>query len=382
MKKVWPFAFQFLYFAGMASVMPFIILYFQSLGFSGAQIGLLNGATPITLLSAPLWTGLADTTRRHRLLMSLAILGVVTTLALFPSFHSFASIFLIAILLNTFFAPVSSFADNATMVMLAGEKELYGRLRLGGTIGYGLAASIAGALVQRYGLKFAFWAAASIYLMGLVVSQKLTHGESKTGEPAGKRIGALMANPRWRLFMAAAFAAGLALAAHNTYFFLYLKDLGANESTMGLALTIGTLSEIPVFFFGNRLLGRFKPYGLFVVAMVFTSLRLLLFAACANANLVLVIQFLNGLTFPAMWVAGVAYANENAPPGMSATAQGLFNAMVAGFGLAVGGLVGGLLLDSVGTHGIYLLFGIAVLVIAAIVALLERRLAAPDSAVP
>jgi PPP family 3-phenylpropionic acid transporter len=376
LKKVWPFAFQFLYFAGMATVMPFIILYFQSLGFSGAQIGLLNGATPITLLSAPLWTGVADTMRRHRLLMSLAIWGVVTTLALFPSFHSFASVFLIAILLNTFFAPVSSFADNATMVMLADKKELYGRLRLGGTIGYGLAASIAGALVQRYGLKFAFWAAAGIYLMGLIVSQKLTHGESKTDASAGRRLGALMANPRWLLFLAAAFAAGLALAAHNTYFFLYMKDLGANESTMGLALTIGTISEIPVLFLGHRLLRRFKPYGLFMVAMGFTSLRLLLFAACSSINLALVIQFLNGLTFPAMWVAGVAYANENAPPDMGATAQGIFNATVAGVGLAVGGLVGGLLLDSVGTRGIYQLFGSTVLVIAAIVALLERRLEA------
>ena len=32
-----------------------------------------------------------------------------------------------------------------------------------------------------------------------------------------------------------------------------MAELGANETTMGFALTISTLTEIPVFFFGDRL---------------------------------------------------------------------------------------------------------------------------------
>ena len=57
---------------------PFIILYFQELGFSGAQIGLLAGMAPlVTMVGAPLWTGLADAKGRHKLIMSLTILGAV-----------------------------------------------------------------------------------------------------------------------------------------------------------------------------------------------------------------------------------------------------------------------------------------------------------------
>ena len=377
MRKIWPFTFNFLLFAGIASVVPFGVLYYQGLGFTGTQIGLLTGIAPlITFFSAPLWTGLADATRRHRLMMSLAILAGVITILVFPLLNAFVSVLLIAILLNTFIAPVPSFADSATMFMLADEKEMYGRIRLGGTIGYGLAASIAGVLVQNYGLKFAFWGCAALFLLGFIVSQKLVYSQLKADDPAGGSVRTLLANPRWPLFLTVAFAGGSALAALNNYFFPYMKELGANESTMGLALTIGTISEIPVLFFGNRLIKRLKSYGLLMLTMVVTGIRLLLFAASGTPSLVLFIQLLNGLTFPAMWVAGVSYADENAPAGMSTTAQGLFGAMVLGFGTAVGGFIGGPLLESMGGRGLYLVFGVAVLATVAIVTLIQRRLPA------
>ena len=85
-----------------------------------------------------------------------------------------------------------------------------------------------------------------------------------------------------------------------------------------------------------------------------------------------------GLTFPAMWVAGVSYADENAPAGMSTTAQGIFSAMVMGFGTAVGGFIGGPLLASTGGRGLYFAFGAAVLIITAVVALAHQRLPAEE----
>jgi MFS family permease len=76
-----------------------------------------------------------------------------------------------------------------------------------------------------------------------------------------------------------------------------------------------------------------------------------------------------------MWIAGVAYANQHAPEGMSATAQGLFGATTVGFGTAVGGFLGGILLGSLGGRGLFLIFGCIVLAVVIIAALLEKRLA-------
>lgn len=377
MRKIWPFTFNFLQNSSVAFVLPFIVLYYQGLGFTGTQIGVLTGIVPlIVTFSAPFWTGLADATRKHRLMMSLAILVGSITLIVYPLLDSFLPVLLIAFLLYFFIAPVTPFADSATMYMLADEKDMYSRIRLGGTIGYGLAAPLAGVLVQNYDLKAAFWGSAVILLIGFFVSQKLVYNQQKSDNRARGRVSTLLSNPRWILFLIVALAGGLALAVFNNYLFPYMKELGADESTMGLALMVGMASEIPALFFGNRLIKLFKSYGLFILSMVITSIRLILYALSTTPNLVLVVQLLNGLTFPLMWVAGVSYANENASEGMSTTAQGLFSAMVLGIGMAAGGFIGGLLLESIGGRGLYMVFGTGVLVIVAIVALIQRRLPA------
>ena len=89
---------------------------------------------------------------------------------------------------------------------------------------------------------------------------------------------------------------------------------------------------------------------------------------------IIVLQVFSGLTFGAMWLGGVAYAHENAPPGFSASAQGMLNAMVFGIGAAAGNFFGGLLLDALGVAGMYFTFGIVILAIVLLGVLLRARL--------
>lgn len=375
MKLYLPFTLNIFVFAGFAFVIPFLVLYYQGLEFNGAQIGLLTGIGPLlTLVGAPLWTGLADATRRQRLVLGLALLVGAVTIFAYSLFDTFLPILLLVILFSAFMAPATALADTATMFMLADRKEMYGRVRLGGTIGFGLAISVAGVLVQNYGLQIAFWGSALLFVLSAFIGQKLVFGQQKASASTGGGTRALLANRRWLLFLVVAFAGGLAFSATNNYFFPYLQDLGAQETIMGLSVAVGTVMEIPVLFWGNRLIRRFKPSGLLMLAMIITGVRLMLFGVTVEPAIVFVLQLFTGLTFPAMWLAGVAYADQNAPAGRSSTAQGLFGAMVFGFGPAVGGFIGGPLLAAVGGRGTLLVFGVAVLVTLAIVALVQKRL--------
>jgi PPP family 3-phenylpropionic acid transporter len=377
MRKAIPFTFYFLYFAAAASLIPFVVLYYQQLGFTGAQIGLLAGMAPlIAMVGAPLWTNLADRTGRHRLILSLVMAGVIAVVLIIPTLNALLPVVLMIALYSLLGSPIVSFSDSATMHMLGDERDKYGRVRMGGTFGWAMAAPLAGLLVEKQGLQLAFFTYAGFMALALLVGQRLAF--SRAAAPAGARggIGKLLRNRRWVLFLAMAFACGVGFASVNTYLFATMQELGASAGIMGLALTLATLSELPVLFFADRLLKRMGSFGLLTLGMAVTGIRLLLFAAASAPAGVLAFQFLNGLTFPAVWVAGVSFAYENAPPGLSATAQGLFGAMVFGFGAAAGGLVGGLLLEAIGGRAMYLVFGVFVLASLALLAPLERRLGA------
>ncbi len=363
MKKIVPFSFYFLYFAAFASLLPYFVLFYQSLGFNGAEIGLLTGIPPlITLVGAPFGTGLADRTRRHKLIMGLGLGVAIVVAILLPNLSRFVLVFTLIISFNIFMAPVASLSDSATITMLGEERSMYGRIRMGGTIGWGIFAQIAGVLLAVYGLEILFYVFAGIMLITLVVSQRLSFGEHQEHDPASGTVWALLKNRRWIIFLGYAFLAGIGTFSVASYLSPYLQELGASGSQIGFAFLVATIPELFIFFFGNLLVKRFSSYGLFVSALALIGVRSLLFGLANNVFLAIVVQGLGGAIFPAMWSGGVAYADENAPVGLKSTAQGLFGAMTFGFGSAVSGFVGGVLLESIGGRGMFFVFGIVILV--------------------
>ena len=354
--------------------MPNFILYYQGLGFSGIQIGILAGMAPlITMVGAPFWTGLADAKRIHKLIMSLVMLMTVLLACIFPLVNGLAPVVVLISLYAFFTSPLLSMGDSATMTMLAGAKEMYGRMRLGGTIGFGLAAILAGIVLQSYGIQWAFWGFAILMFLAFIVSLKFTYETRVAGVSIKWDLHWVLADRRFLFFLALAFVGGMAFTSINSYLFPYMEELGFSRTTMGIALTITTLGELPILFFSNRLIKRFGAYGLFLLGVTITGTRLLLYAIFNSMAGILIFQLLNGMTFPLMWVAGVSYADQKAPPGMKSTAQGLFGVMLIGIGSATGGFLGGIMLGSMGGRWMYLILGSLVMICVGLITLVERK---------
>jgi PPP family 3-phenylpropionic acid transporter len=181
-----------------------------------------------------------------------------------------------------------------------------------------------------------------------------------------------MANPRWLVFLMVAFCGGMTLAMISNYLFIFLRDLGADEFSLGLTLTVATLSELPVLFFSNRLLRRWKAPRLMGAALFFFAVRALAYSFILVPGLALFIQLLHGPTFSLMWVAGVSYADQIAPAGLEATAQGLFAGVMLGIGSATGAFLGGLLYEHIGLVSMFRLSALVALVGVLFLALVEK----------
>ncbi len=373
-------AIYFFYYGAAASLFPFLVIYYETLELSGYQIGFLAGVVPlIALFSAPFWGGLADATKKHKLLLLLAIFTTIVIAFTLSYASLFLWLFPLIVLLAFFIAPIMPIIDNSVMDLLADHKDQYGKLRLWGAIGWGGAAFMVGWLIERSGLTWAFYGYMILMSLGLLVVWKLTVSQAGIGSKYWSGLRLLFSNPGWSLFLFMVFVFGMGSAVIQNFLFLFMNDLDASKTLMGLSLMFATMSELPVLYFSDRLLNRFGGSGMIIFSMSFLVLRLLAYSFIRNPLLVLPIQLLHGPTYSAMWVSGVSYADKNAPHGLGATAQGLFSGVLLGLSAAVGAFIGGFLLENIGPVAMFRVTGILVLMGIALFFLVGNRLMGLES---
>lgn len=369
----------FLFYAAWATLIPFLPLYYKRLGFTGGEIGILASIMPlVTLIGAPVWGGIADATRRHRAVLLGVMVGVMAAVAVLTQARTFWLLAALVAAYAFFNSPIIPLIDNAVMAMLGERRSAYGRLRLWGAVGWGITAPLAGWLAARFGPAAPF----GVYLLLMAMTIFSTRGlEVERGEMAGRYwqdVGKLLRDRRWWFFLMVVFLGGVAASTVNNYLFLYMDELRAPETLMGLALSMATISEVPGLFFANRLVQRLGARGMLMMALFAYIARLLLYSISAQPWQVLATQLLHGLTFAAIWAAGVSYVHEIVPPGLGATGQGLFNATLMGVGGIVGAIAGGILLDAFGGATMYRIVALVLAAGAAVFLVAGRRRKIPS----
>lgn len=347
------------YYAAMACLVPFMTLYYQEKGLSGAQIGVLAGLIPLlTLASSPFWSGIADATRRHRAVLLLVMAGLWLSVFVLFVADSFTAMLGAIILYAFFVGPIAPLVDNSVMNLLGEQRSGYGRVRMWGAVGWGAAAAVFGPILQRYGLAWSFYAFWLFMALCFVAATRLpmaVAGSVRHSYRAG--LGTLLRNARYLLLLFVTLIYGIGLGVMLSYQFIYLEQLGAGRTLMALTLTASTISEIPFWFLSAPLMARFGVNKMIAFGLAMGAVRQFALALMNAPWLALPISLLHGPSFSVLWAAGVADADAAAPKGLGATAQGLFSAMMFGLGSALGGFIGGPAYETIGFERLFAILG-------------------------
>ena len=367
-------AIYFFYFAAGGALSPYLNLYYQTVGISKQQIGLLIAATTLmNVLSSPIWSAIADAFNLHRYLLPLAMFGTAIPVALLMQSSEFWALLLLVVVYAFFMGPIVPLTDNAVLEMLGDDRDKYGRLRVWGAVGFGSAAWGAGLLAEHLGMGTIF--VLFIVFMSLcgLLATKLPPPQIKVPDSYLRNLRRLSTNMTWLAFLGATLLVGITSSMFHNYYVLYMTDLGASESLYGLSVAAAGVTELPVFFFSALLIRRLSPRGVLMIAFLAFAVRSFLVSIISDPQLAILPQLLHGLSFSAMWTAAVVYVSQIVPAGLGATAQASLGLVTFGLSGTIGGLVGAAIYENFGAPTLFRIGALSALIGLAMLIMIEMR---------
>lgn len=347
-------------YASYGTTSVYRTLYFRRIGLSGAEIGLLIALEPLVMLVAgPLWSLIAD-----RLGLRTRLLAIVTGLSMLPMLamiwaRHFALLAFLSGAVAFFTGPIQPLMDSMALAVLAGERHKYASLRALGSLGYAPVMWLTGLFIQRHDIRWIFVGYAALMGAGCLLSLRMRTERGILARNIGTGLGRLVRDAGWREFVIAVFVAMMAQTVAFAYVGLYLDTLGASEGTIGLSGAVGSIGQtLWMLSLIPWLMRHWGSRRLVVLSFSTYALRFAIWALVPVPAVVVASQVLMGMTFGAMVVASVDFADRYAPPGLAATSQALVTGLVSGLGRSLGGVIAGPLYDHIGPQSTFGAFGL------------------------
>ena len=376
----------FALFANVGIIIPYLPLYFQSLGMTPIQIGALTAIAPLGRpFLAGAWTVPAERMGRRREALVLASWLSAAACVLYLVPQTFAGFVLLTLLVTATQAPVHAFAEAAVLES-AGRGEVdYGRVRVWGSAGFVVASAATGwalGWMPVRSILYGIIACAVVIAVGcLMLPRPVAHAS-----PARSKLRDYLRRPGVASFYGAAILLQASHGAYYTFYSIHLAAMGHPSSVIGLLWGLGVVSEMVVMIVFTRMARAIRPSRLLQACFLLAALRWGIYALSADLWAALPAQILHAFTFGAFHMAAVTATQRIFPADLRASGQAVYSGTTFGIGSVAGAVMAGALHDIVGPFG---LFGLSALIALAGAALIARATAllgdfdgngAPDAA--
>lgn len=344
----------FWYYGAIGSYSPFATLYFKHLGFDGLQLGILAALPALAAaISGPIWGSVADALSAHRLLLRTALIlcGIISLILTQAS--AFTSVAIIVGVFAIFQAPVAPLLDGYAVTVADRLGTSYGRLRVWGSMGYTIAVLSVGRLMGDDVSRFALAAYATCLAGGLISLIRLPVLGVRSTRPVLEGPGLLLRNRPLLILFLIAYLTASSAAVMYSFLGIHIEDLGGSANLLGIAVAIGAFCELPIVANGGWFLRRLGPARMVAMAIAVYTIRFTALGFITAPLWILPVQTLHGLSYGAFLVASVTLAHRLAGREHAAGTQALLTAVSFGLGNITGSLIGGALLDHVGTTALF-----------------------------
>jgi nucleoside transporter len=275
-------------------------------------------------------------------LLGAALLYFVTRVS------SFGTVYAVMLAYCLCFSPTLALTNSLTLRQLTNASREFPFIRVFASIGW----IVAGQTIGWMGLETSatpfLLAAGASAVMGLY-SLTLPHTPpGNQGQPVTARniLGldalVMLKKPAFRIFVVASILACIPLTFYFSFTNAYLNDLGVQNAAG--KMTLGQVSEVGVMLLMPVVFRRLRLKTILLLGLLAWSVRYSLLAA-GNAQggmwMFYLAILLHGVCFSFFFVTGQLYTDQEAPPDLRGTAQGLLTFLTYGVGMFVGSILSG-----------------------------------------
>lgn len=346
----------------------FIGNYFNQLGFSDLQNGVLGStAAIIILVSNPFWMRVSDKRIKNTILTFISFTTALSIWLIYL-FKNFWAIFFISISIGFLWTSIIPIAESMASYNANKFGFSFGKARMMGSLGYALVMLLLGYMTDH----LSFFLIGSLSFVFIGVSSLLV--PKTQGYNVDQKTKFSLKNLPFQFYRMLIFEIlVLSSNAFGLYFMpVLMRSRGYAVSFAGISIAVQALAEIPFFFFADRIIKKLGIKNMLVIGAVMFGVRWILTFLITNPIIVVALQSFEFFNWVAIYYAVFYYVNSKIAPSQRSDAHALFWMTTSGISMIFGDVFGGWISNTLGVANGYFFFGIFSLVIGLTYAVFEK----------
>lgn len=327
--------------AGAGVQLPFFPLWMQARRLDHAEIATVLATMMVSrAVASPLISNLADRFGDRLIVVRICAVLALCAYVVLSQANGFTQILTLAAVASFTFAAVFPLTESFSINSSSRLGLDYGRLRLWASVSFLAGSLSSGYLLTRFDPEAAIWmmvagqacAVLATFVLPPDPDRGVVHPAHMFDGESAKRL--LFASQ----FTLVLIAVSLGQSSHamlNGFSSVYWTKLGISPVVIGLFWMAAVLTEVVMFGFSKRFVGRLGAERLMLVGLTGGAIRWIIMSYVTDVWTTAMVQMLHAVSFAMLHLGTMHYIRATIPPRLQNTAQGLYGAISGGIFMAL-----------------------------------------------
>lgn len=373
---------------GWGFILPFMNLFYVSLGFSGKQIGFITSTSAIVgMIASPIWVSYVKRHPRAQRLLQVAIVLGATGYYVLGHQAGYLPVIFIILLHALAASGVMPLSDSMAVTISQESGKGYGSVRVWASLGWIISVLISGQLVARFGYIAGFIGVSIMWLIaaGLIffIQPRYFTSHNRPDQPAPNLLLAFQRVMEDRTLIGFAIALiliGFLNSGVLQFENVFLAELGASKQLISVAGTLSAMVELPFMIYADRIVNRVGVHRMMMIALAMTSLQRLIVLVLPYIATIMIVRFIGGVAFSFYTISFIGLISRRTNSSETGTVLALYSVTIAGMVSIFAAPVGGAIFDAVGARWLYAFAAVGYITAVLILWLTRPKTPAPAQA--